>query len=565
MIINRIKFTEEEQRERERLNQEYMSAIAVVRETMPDDDNMTFVQVMNADGVTDAVMRLTAVNGLLKQQLEIAERRHMNELGTSDAILAEANEIIEALEKKDFQDFIKPLRKAKQIARQNEQIKEDKDFQDLTKKRYNYDFRSAYAFVMSQVHPYHVALQELGEEKEIIENDKPVKIKYSDLLGVMSIWKVRDSFGYTPPSERKKKKTVSLKDELTAVEDINVSELYNKSISDNFTRSVELSIGKKPKKDVASDNMYIETPDGQFTFIHADNDMFLQELDRKAIPSETVLVMHMLLGKVLPKLPTPPALPKGKKSTALKKELAKIEEILNKESNRTAELSLNEYMDRRKLKGRKSEAKKVLEYALMSLGTMEKEFNSNSTRYNMFSARPQEMYKAGNIKAVFNRDWLLHLYEDGFKMSEIPEALYTVDLRRHQYVVSLYGWLRQNYESNADHQAPNTNRVKVMTTIEKIPTLHDNLIEEQENGKARYWQRVIDPLFTNLDALKNVYGLLDYEILDKNKKKITGSKFNKMSMKEKLECWIRYELSGRPNWNAPEQLTTKKKPKDTEK
>lgn len=554
MIIDKIKFTEEEQREREKLNKEYMSAVAVVRETMPDDDNLTFTQAMNVDGVTDAVIRLTSVNELLKRQKEEAERRHMKELGTSDAILAEANEIIDALEKKDFQDFIKPLRKAKQIARQKGQIKEDKDFQNLTK-RYNYDFRSAYAFVMSQVHPYHVALKDLGEEKEIIDNDKPMMVTYSELLEILSIWKVKDSFGYTPPSERKKKETVSLKDELTAVEDINVSNLYNKSVSDGVTRALESSIGKRPTKtEPVEQYPIIETEYGQLK-LQLGTDL-TESRNQTIITSETILFLNMLIEKLVVQIPSL----KVYKETELDNVLDKLKD----EKIRTVSLTLGEYREIRKLKESKKESKDTITYALKSVGSIKADLGGGR-QYYMFSSEPQEMYKAGNIEAVFNLDWCKHLYTEESKLTNFPKALYTINLQKHQHVVPLWLWLRENYEVNKTKQNPHTNRVRIITTIGKVQTLSDIYEDEKKSGQGRYWQRVIEPLFKNLDALRDIYGLLDYEILDKNKKKVTGSKFNKMSMKEKLECWIRYELTEYPQWNAPEQLTTKQTPKDTEK
>lgn len=557
MIIDKITLTEEEQRERAELNKRYLDAVKRVQETTLDmkTGGMTFEHVMEQDGVEEALNHLTTIGAILELHRREAEARHMKELGTSEAILAEAKEVIQALEKKDFQNFIRVVRTGKKS--QTEEMKRDKMFQ-ATLKRYTYTFESAYRFIITQVKPYERALKDLDEKTELTLADGNIESSYLDLLKLEALRKARDDFGYTPKSERKKrgqKQTVSLKEELTAVEDIEETDLYNKSISDSFARSIEASIGEKPTTDKISQYRIIETKHGQFMFTNEDQDL-LEKVDEKAVTTETVLIMNMLWEKLLLQIPTLKVY-KGKLKEKEQAELDQITEKLLDEKVRTVTLTLGEYMDRRKSKGRKATAKSTIEYALKSVGSMEAIVGGK--KYYMFSSKPQEMYKAGNVEAVFNIDWCKRLYTDESKIVNFPEPLYSVDLRKHPHAVMLWIWLRQNYEANTYKQNPNTNRVKISTTIENIPALKDNYEQEKTVGNARYWQRVIEPLLTSLDALKKIYGLLDYEILDKNLNKISASKFNKISMDDKLECWIRYELTGYPRWKAPEQLTGKKK------
>lgn len=548
MIIKKIIYTAEEQRELEKIKKEYETAIKDFRETKP----------LKMDGETPiAVLEILSSLGSRQEILEKSiEARHMEELGTPDAILEEAKEIIQALEKKDFQEYVRPLRKS--LQRQTPEMKRDKVFQNAMK-RYSYTFEGAYKFILTEVLPYYKALKNLGET-EIIDAGKRIRISYSELLEVEALRKARDGFGYKPPTERKKrgqKQTVSLKEELNTVEDIEPSELYGKMISDSVTRSVETSIGEKPKTDPVSQYRIIENKYGQLEWIGDTDPSILDEVERKAIPAESVLLLYMLLRKLTPQLPTLKQF-KGKLKPKEQEELEKIRDTLNDEKIRTVSLTLNEYMENRRSKDRKASAKQTIEYALKSIGSMEVFVGSTGKGYYMFSSKPQEMYRAGNIEAVFNYDWCTHLYTDGSKLVYFPDPLYTVDLRKHPHAVILYIWLRSNYEANEHKQKPHTNRVKVMTTIENVPALKENYYAERESGNARYWQRVIEPLLSNLDALKKTYGVLEYEILGKDKKKITASKFNKMPNREKLECWIRYELIGYPDWKAPEQLTTKK-------
>lgn len=561
MIIDKIKLTDKEQRERDEINKRYLDAVKRVRKALPDAETsgMTFEHVMDQDGVEEALNHLTSIGTILELHRRESEARHMKELGTSEAILAEAKEVIQALEKKDFQNFIK-VAKAGLKSPQTEEMKRDKAFQ-ATLKLYSYTFESAYRFILTQVKPYQRALKDLGEEMELTLADGNIESSYLDLLKIEALRKARDDFGYKPKSERKKrgqKQTVSLKDELTAVEDIEETDLYNKSISDGFTRSIEASIGEKPATDKISQYRIIETKHGQFMFTNEDQDL-LEKVDEKAVTTETVLIMNMLWEKLLAQIPTLKVY-KGKLKEKEQAELDQITEKLLDEKVRTVTLTLGEYMDRRKSKGRKATAKSTIEYALKSVGSMEAIVGGK--KYYMFSSKPQEMYKAGNVEAVFNVDWCRRLYTDESKIVNFPEPLYSVDLRKHPHAVMLWIWLRQNYEANTFRQNPNTNRVKVSTTIENIPALKDNYEQEKATGNARYWQRVIEPLLTSLDALKKIYGLLDYEILDKNLNRISASKFNKISTDAKLECWIRYELTGYPRWKAPEQLTGKAKKKE---
>lgn len=571
MIIDKITYTKEEQLEIQELNRQFMDAVKEIREILPNtnDSELSFMHFLKQDGAEEVLNKLATADTLLKQNRREAEVRHMKELGTSDAILAEANEIIQALEKEDFQEFVRTAR-SKLKAGQSEEMKRDKEFQ-ASIKHFSYTFESAYRFIITQVTAYCIALKDLGEETEIIDNGEPITIKYLDLLEIEALRKARNDFGYTPKTERKKrgqKQTTSLAEELTAVESIESKDLYSKIISDKVTGSIETSIGKKPRQDPISQYRIIENKYGQLEWINDEDSEFLSEIDRKAIPTESVLLLNMLLQKLTPQIPTL-KLFKGKLKPTEQAELDKIRDTLKDEKVRTVTLTLGEYMDKRQSKGRKATAKETIEYALRSIGSLETKIDGKG--YYMFSSKPQDMYKAGKIEAVINYDWCTHLYTDGSKLVFFPESLYTVDLRKHPHAVILYNWLRQNYEANTYKQNPHTNRVKIITTIENVPVLKD--IYEQEttpvvdsNGhkktQGRIWDRVIDPLLKNLESLKKVYGVLDYEILDKNLNKISGSKFNKMPTSAKLECWIRYEFTDYPNWKAPEQLTAKGKQKD---
>ena len=478
MIIDKITFTAEQKKEQEALNSKYVQAVKDLREILQDvnTDGVAFDSVMRNSDVDEALNNLTEIGTQLEIHRREAEARHMKELGTSEAILAEAKEVIQALEKKDFQNFIR-VAKAGLKSPQTAEMKRDKAFQ-ATLKLYSYTFENAYRFILSQVNPYQRALKGLDEETEIIDHGKRLTLKYIDLLEVEALRKARGDFGYTPKSERKKrgqKQTVSLKEELTAVEDIEETDLYNKSISDGFTRSIEASIGEKPAINKITQYRIVENKHGQLTWIDTDDKELLGEIDQKAITAETTLILNMLREKLLAQIPTLKVY-KGKLKAKEQEELDNIIQNIRDEKMRTVTLTLDEYMSRRKIKGRKATAKKVIEYALRSAGTLESLIEDR--RYYMFSSKPQEMYKAGTVTAVFNFDWCRHLYTEESKIVNFPETLYSVDLRKHPHVVPLWYWLRQNYETNTYKQKPNTNRVKISTTIEKIQALKDNYEQE---------------------------------------------------------------------------------------
>lgn len=555
MIINKIVLSDEDKKKQAFWDKKVHEAVNELKKL--ESGTITYEEMMKVSDIAEAFGNINSAFDVLEMLKREAEARYVERLGSSDAILDEAREVIQALEKKDFQDFVRPVRKRVREEAQDKILRKDAAFRQEMK-RYTFTFEGAYKFVLQQVAPYYRVLEQRGESTGITETDGK-SVSYIELLQVEVLRKVRDDFGYTPPSERKKggrKKTTSLQEELTTVEDIGKSGLYNKMVSDATTGAMETSIGKKPTTDPIAQYRYIETKYGQLTWDFDNGQELLAEVDRKAIPAETVLLVNMLLEKLTSQIPTLKHF-KGKLKPAEQKELDAIRDKLKDEKCRTVSLTLGEYMTRRnKDGGNKSAAKKVIEYALKSAGTVEAYVDGRT--YNMFSSKPQEMYRAGNVEAVFNYDWCTHLYTDRSKIVWFPDALYSVDMRKHQHAISLYGWLRQNYESNTYRQKPNTNRVKIGTTIENVPELKA-VMEKEKGTSGRIYQRVVEPLLNNLEALKKVYGVLDYEILGKDTKKITGSRFNKLSNKEKMECWIRYEFTGYPNWKAPEQLSARKK------
>ena len=508
--------------------------------------DLTEEEQARADAMNADMARLQNRN---KEIVEQAEQRYITSLGSVKGVYEDAVAIIGEADKEDFRDFIRTVQK--DFNKDKDLMKETKDF-----RRYmHFDFKSARAFLLHLVVPHFKVLRELDEKPDGVD------FTYLELLQLTVYRKVRDEWKYKEPVDRTQQKAEkATTDTLDFVEE---SEVYSKRIEDRIVKEMGTNIGENPKLDIqAKKKVLVTSGDTQIEWVFTDADLSTDEMQDLHITSEAYLIFDMLLERITAQIPPPPD--RNKDGTPNAKALKEIQDALQDESVRTVTLTRDEYLKERHLKENKGRQKKSFEYAIMSLGTMRGMTDTN-VPYYFFSSPPHEaadMYYKGDIKAVFNYDWLVHLYKDGAKgkgqLVYRPKPLRSVDLKKHPLAVVLWNWLHNNYNYNTGKQNPHTNRVKVGTTIEKIPELRHR-DEKERSGNQKYYEKIIKPLQDNLDALDKTYKLIEYEYLDNKKKPITKTAFHKMKYAQQKECWIRYELVDYPNWKAPEQLGDKPK------
>lgn len=574
MIIDKIKYTEDELQEKKRLEDEILKTLKEFKGTMPDPDEeeqLTLDHIMQ----NESFMMLMNLQSLQRILQTSANQRHLEELGTAEKIYEEALEIITALEKRDFLDYIKPTRK---LLKANP-VEKEKDVilvngekisgmagemqKSFKKKLYSYNFESAYAFILHQIKPYYVYL-ESNEDTNQYGN------RYIDLLTLKMMQKARDDFGYKLPSQRKPTGKRG-KQKVDPTADFEASEdAYSKVISNPVFTALALSIGETPEVDTVSNTLTIINGKGNKTqteikwdrgeIIEYEGIELSDKITTTAITSEQYLILNLMNKKLTVQLPTITSDPKKQKP---------IEEILlalTDEECRTVEITLDDYLKERDQDNRKR-GKDSLSYAIKSLAYAE--VKMDGIGYNLFSAKPQEMkYEKGSIKAIFNLDFCKAFYTGRLKtrLAYTPDPLMKIKLHNHPLGIVIYKYLQINYERNttSKKQNPNANWVNIETLIDNIADLKERY-EREKAGRRDYSAKVLAPLFRDLDALQDVYKVLTYEMLDKNHKPIAKSKFIGMKASERMKCRIRYEFTDYPNWKTPEgqQLTmnTKKNKK----
>lgn len=508
--------------------------------------DLTDEEQAQADALRANIQRLQSRN---KEIIEQAERRYMTSLGSVKGVYEDAVAIIGEADKEDFRNFIREVQR--DFGKDKDVMKETKEF-----RRYmHFDFKSARAYLLHLVFPHMKVLRKLDEKPEGVD------FTYTELLELTVYRKVRDEWKYKEPVG--KKPTKAEKATIDTLDVLEESEVYSKRLEDRIVKEIGTAIGENPELDIqAKKKVLVTSGDTQIEWVFTDADLSTDEMQALCITSEAYLILDMMLDKLTAQIPAVPQ--KNKDGTPNQSALKEVLDILQDEDVRTVELTREEYLAQRHLKENRSRQKKTFENAIMSIGTIRGTVDT-TTPYYLFSSPPHEaadMYDKGTIKAAFNYDWVAHLYKDGLKgkgqLVYRPRALRSVDLKKHPLAVVLWNWLQNNYTYNTGKQNPHTNRVKVGTTIDKIPELRQRA-EKEESGKKRYYQQVITPILTNLDALDKVYKLIDFEILDEKKKPITKAAFHKMKYARQKECWIRYELVDYPNWKAPEQLGDKPK------
>lgn len=497
-----------------------------------------------SDAMAAEIARLQERNREIVRQ---AEKRYITNLGGAEDIYLDAAVIIKRAEKEDFRDFVRQVRE--DLCFDDEARAATKEFRQYM----NFDFRSARVYLLQLIMPHIRVLKELNEKPEGID------FTYVELLELSVYRKVRDEWKYKAPVEHKppraKKKTI---DTLDYEEE---SEVYSKRFEDKIIKDIGTAIGENPPLDIqAKKKTLVISGDSQIEWVFTDAELSTDEMQGLYITSEAYLTLDMMLDKLTVQIPPMPQ--KNKDGTPNAKGLKEILDKLQDESVRTVTLTRAEYLEQRHLKENKGRQKKTFEHAIMSIGTIRGTTDTN-TPYYLFSSPPHEaadMYDKGDIRAVFNYDWVAHLYKDGAKgkgqLVYRPKPLRSVDLKKHPFAVVLWNWLQNNYTYNTGKQNPHTNRVKVGTTIDKIPELRHR-DEKERSGNQKYYEKIIKPLLDNLDALDKVYKIIEYEILDSKKKPITKAAFNKLKYAQQKDCWIRYEFVDYPNWNAPEKLGDK--------
>ena len=508
--------------------------------------DMDITQREISDSLAADMERLRKRNEEIIRQ---AEKRYMDSLGSADNIYADAAALIKQAEKEDFRDFVRQVRT--DLCVDDETRAATKEFRQYM----NFDFRSARVFLLHLIMPHMRALQELDEKPEGLD------FTYVDLLEISVYRKVKDEWGYKEPVEKKppraKKETV---DVLNYVEE---NEVYSKRLEDRFIKEIGTAIGENPPLDIqAKKKTIVVSGDGNLEWVFTDAELSTDEMQGLQITSEAYLILDMLLDKLTAKIPQMPQ--KNKDGTPNAAALKEVLDTLQDENVRTVTLTREDYLEQRHLKENKGRQKRTFENAIMSIGTIRGTIDTN-TPYYLFSSPPHEaadMYDKGDIKAVFNYDWTAHLYKDGVKgkgqLVYRPKPLRSVDLKKHPLTVVLWNWLQNNYNYNVGKQNPHSNRVKIGTTIDKIPELRQR-DEKESNGNKKYYEKIIKPLQDNLDALDKVYKIIEYEYLDSNKKPMTKTAFNRLKYAQQKECWIRYQFVDYPDWNAPEQLGDKPK------
>lgn len=494
--------------------------------------------------IGDALMTL---HGQIDAITKTAEYRYTTNLGSSVAVYNDAIEIIEAATKEDFREHIRPLAKGFS-GKQNIQLRKDsKEFRTYM----HYDFKSARVFLLKLVSPHIDYLKKHDEKPDGID------FTYLELLDVSIYRKVRDEWKYKQPPEKKTER--QKKETLSSLDYAEPSDVYTKRLEDGFIKEVGLLIGEKAPLNKVASKKTIETPSGQIEFRLEDTDLTPVEKEDMYLTNNGYVVLDMILEKMTAKLPPVPAKNKDGSINAAKME--EIKNVLKDEGLRTITITRDQFAEERNIAKNNSRIKAIFEDAIMSLGnvywTSDKE---KAKPYNIFSSpphKPADMYDKGGLCAVLNYDWLVHLYIDGAKgkgqLVWRPRPLRSIDQNKYPLAQPLWNWLHNNYNYNVGKQNPHTDRVKVGTTIDKVPELRRRDAEQQSGGK-KFYERVIKPLQENLDALDKEAKILEYSYLDKDKKPITKSKFNKLKYAQQKECWIKYEFVDYPNWKAPAQL-----------
>ena len=479
----------------------------------------------------------------------VAEHRYTSGLGSAAAVYKDAIEIVEAADKEDFRDFIRSVMKDFG-GKDNETLrKKSKEFRTYM----HFDFKSARVFLLQLVKPHIDYLKKHDEKPDGID------FTYLELLDVTVYRKVRDEWKYKQPVEKQPEK--QKKETINSLDYEEASDVYTKRLEDKFIKDVGTAIGENPPLDIQAQKKVIPVSgNSDIEWVFIDTELTQQEMEELCITTESYLILDMLLEKITKQVPPIPS--KNKDGSPNEKQLEKVLSKLQDEDTRTVTLTREEYLEERHIKENKGRQKEIFEYAIMSIGTMRGKMDTN-VPYYLFSSPPHEaadMYSKGDIIAVFNYDWLKHLYKDGLKgKGQIvfrPKPLRSVDLKKHPFVVVLWNFMQNNYNYNVGKQNTHTNRVKVGTAIDRIPDFRKR-DEAETNGNRRFSQRIIKPLHDNLEALDKVYKIIDYEYLDNKRKPITKKKFLSMKYAQQKECWIRYEFVDYPNWRGTEQLGTK--------
>jgi len=511
---------------------------ALLKEVLALSRELTDIVKERKERAEELFSEMDFINGLIKD----ATDRYLNGLETSESVYKDAMSIIAGVTKEDFQESVREVNRSFDRKNDPKTWKESADFRKYS----HFNFTSARVFLLHMVKPHIEYLEKKAETHEAFG------MKYTEVIDVMIYMKVKDEFEYKLPTGEK---TVPKEKEVITVGDLEETGAYAKRIEDRFVRAVESSIGENAKLDKIVDSKMMTSGGFPLQYNFEGTGLSEEQMQDMVITSEACIIFDMLLEKVTKKIPTfPKKTESGLPSAA---DLEKIDSVIKEEACRTVFLSRDEYVKERNITPNRSRQKDTFEYAVMSIGSIYGYYDN--TPYNFFSSPPHEpsdMYNKNGIEAIFNYDWIRRLYNGAGQIGYTPRSLRSADFKKHKYVFAIWYTLYNHYKTNVGKGNPHTNRTKIENIINKVSELRKKE-EEQSQGKKDYHSNVIAPLLENLDAMKKVYGTIDYEILDKNKKPLPKSRFLQLKYRDKKDCWIRFRFIDYPadDWNPTEPLS----------